>query len=218
MPVSSSTNISKSKSLAARRKQHSLRPDLDGVDKLLATAQRLFARHGYDGVSTKQIVAEAGLTTGALYHHFKGKEDLYEATIRRALATQAMLPSAIRESSRPAAERLAQLASWFVTLLMADRTLGLLLQRELLNPRAKAAALVDSALFREPMELFHQLLRELLPTADHDQALASLLALLFGFSNLKGIRVIAPRVSSILSSPLEIARHATTLLLRGMQT
>jgi AcrR family transcriptional regulator len=47
--------------------------------KLIRAARTLFARHGYAAVGTEQIVRRAGVTRGALYHQFPGKEDLFLA-------------------------------------------------------------------------------------------------------------------------------------------
>ncbi|MHB8532241.1 MAG: TetR/AcrR family transcriptional regulator [Solirubrobacteraceae bacterium] len=46
---------------------------------LLKTARELFAERGFAGVGTEEIVRAAGLTRGALYHHFEGKLELFEA-------------------------------------------------------------------------------------------------------------------------------------------
>jgi AcrR family transcriptional regulator len=46
---------------------------------LVRAARPLFAEHGYAGVGTEEIVREAGVTRGALYHHFDGKLELFAA-------------------------------------------------------------------------------------------------------------------------------------------
>lgn len=46
---------------------------------LIATARELFAVRGFAAVGTEEIVRATGVTRGALYHHFAGKRELFEA-------------------------------------------------------------------------------------------------------------------------------------------
>lgn len=49
--------------------------------RILRSARKLFNREGYEGVSIDQVMAEAGLTRGAFYFHFRSKAQLYSEAI-----------------------------------------------------------------------------------------------------------------------------------------
>src|ERR671918_361237 len=46
---------------------------------LVDSARDLFASEGYSDTQLDDVVREAGVTKGALYHHFQGKADLFRA-------------------------------------------------------------------------------------------------------------------------------------------
>lgn len=55
----------------------------DTRDRLVTVALGAFAEHGYAGVSLDALAAEAGVTRGALHHHFTNREGLFVAVVRR---------------------------------------------------------------------------------------------------------------------------------------
>jgi AcrR family transcriptional regulator len=55
-------------------------------DALIAAARPLFATHGYAEVAAETIVADAGVTRGAMYHHFADKTELFAAVFERVEA------------------------------------------------------------------------------------------------------------------------------------
>ncbi|GAB3664437.1 TetR/AcrR family transcriptional regulator [Actinocorallia lasiicapitis] len=50
---------------------------------LVAAARTLFAEHGYAAVSAEQIVTAAGVTRGALQHHFGDKKNLFREVLEQ---------------------------------------------------------------------------------------------------------------------------------------
>ena len=57
-------------------------PAIDSAEtrqRILDVARRHFARQGYDATTNKDIADEVGITTGAIYHYFESKADLYLA-------------------------------------------------------------------------------------------------------------------------------------------
>ena len=57
------------------------------VRRILDVAEELFMTKGYEHTTMADIVnGLGGLTKGAVYHHFKSKEDIYEAVFERANA------------------------------------------------------------------------------------------------------------------------------------
>jgi AcrR family transcriptional regulator len=51
-------------------------------EQLIQVATRLFAEHGYEATTTKDIAKSAGVTEPILYRHFKSKQELFVAIVR----------------------------------------------------------------------------------------------------------------------------------------
>ena len=87
----------------ARRAEHAA----DTRESLLSAARTLFAAPGFDDTGTEQIVAEARVTRGALYHHFRDKADLFRAVMAQAagdVATRLIDEQLAADAESPLAE------------------------------------------------------------------------------------------------------------------
>jgi AcrR family transcriptional regulator len=65
---------------------------------IILTAKRLFVEKGYFNTSMRDIAKEAGVSTGALYHHFKSKEEIASEIYRETVEKiKERLETALRE-------------------------------------------------------------------------------------------------------------------------
>jgi AcrR family transcriptional regulator len=70
--------------------------------QLIEVATSLFAERGYEGTSIEAVLAAAGVSRGALYHHFAGKEALFTAvleTISERITVE--ITEAVRDCTDP---------------------------------------------------------------------------------------------------------------------
>lgn len=50
-------------------------------DHILDTARELFAEHGFDGTSLRQVARAAGVDPGMIHHYFSGKDELFALSV-----------------------------------------------------------------------------------------------------------------------------------------
>ncbi|RMD71924.1 MAG: TetR/AcrR family transcriptional regulator, partial [Gammaproteobacteria bacterium] len=55
-----------------------------GAQAILEAAEALFAERGFDAVSLSDIAQKAGMAKSSILHHFRSKEGLYLAVLKRA--------------------------------------------------------------------------------------------------------------------------------------
>jgi AcrR family transcriptional regulator len=68
--------------------------------QLIEVATGLFAEHGYEDTSIEAVLSAAGVSRGALYHHFAGKDALFEAVVE-TLETRVLAELAKRVQDAP---------------------------------------------------------------------------------------------------------------------
>ncbi|WP_103953884.1 TetR/AcrR family transcriptional regulator [Nonomuraea solani] len=81
---------------------------------LLEAAEKVFAERGVQGASVDEVAAEAGLTKGAVYSNFDGKEDLLLAVMRHGLGREARAQSErLLHGGRDAGELVAEFGAYW---------------------------------------------------------------------------------------------------------
>jgi AcrR family transcriptional regulator len=112
--------------------------------RLIGAARGLFVDHGYEATSTAAILAAAGVSRGALYHHFPGKQELFAAVFeqvsREAIARAV---AAARPGASPLATLVTSCLAWLrearrpevaaILLTQGPRALGWQRAREIEN-------------------------------------------------------------------------------------
>jgi AcrR family transcriptional regulator len=88
--------------------------------RILKSALRLFATHGYAGTSIRMIARAAGISVGLLYNYFPSKADLLGALFEESMRdVQASFASA--EAASTPAERIERLVRSSFEILDANR-------------------------------------------------------------------------------------------------
>ncbi len=89
---------------------------MDARTKILETATRLFATHGYDSTSLAHVAKDAHVSKALIFWHFESKEALYEAVLARTIEPYRIEPEAIASLGVPdQVEHLIDLYFEFVT-------------------------------------------------------------------------------------------------------
>ena len=101
------------------------------IAAIMAAAERLLVERSYSEVSMNEIALAAGVTKGALYHHFDSKEELYLTMMRGDLQRKKALFTHAIEAGNGCRERLRNLTRAFFSLPMKTRDLIKLIRRDI---------------------------------------------------------------------------------------
>ncbi|MBY3040895.1 TetR/AcrR family transcriptional regulator [Rhizobium laguerreae] len=113
---------------------------------LIDASRRLFVEKGYAETATPEIVTAAGVTRGALYHHFEDKKALFRAVIECEARAVAAAIEARSASYDARAMLIAGASAYFDAMMAQGRTRLLLIEAPaVLGPLASAAIDAENA-------------------------------------------------------------------------
>jgi AcrR family transcriptional regulator len=92
-------------------------------ERLVAVAVELFSRHSYAGTSLQMIADELGFTKGAIYHHFRTREELVRAIVGPVIEQLQDIVEAA-ELRRTVRTRADYMLAGYATHLSANRELA----------------------------------------------------------------------------------------------
>lgn len=122
-------------------------------EEILAATLRAVAAKGYSRVAIADVVAESGLSAGAIYGHFEGKQDLFLAVVQDVLADRrAELETALSEGDAPSpGEVVALLMHGMLGTLVDVRVLLQIWGEAAVDPGVRGVVQVAMAAMQETL-------------------------------------------------------------------
>lgn len=175
-----------------------LLPKTRALARILVAAERLFCERGFDGASIADIAREAGVSKANVFHHFAGKQALYERVLADACAAleESVASTLKRDEEASPASRIEHAIAGCRDALRAQPSIARLALHELARAGRSEAGMLAIVLDRLREDFGAELRRardcgELRVDADPDAAAVMLLGVL------------------LVGGPIEAARIAT---------
>ncbi|GAA2044454.1 hypothetical protein GCM10009839_55130 [Catenulispora yoronensis] len=149
-------------------------PPIESRDRILAAATALFAEHGYDGTTTRQIAAASGLNMATVNYHVGGKADLYREVMRLAheaerAVVEGALAAFLRDAGADPAGAVAAFTDRYLDFCLEQPHVPALWMRRWLADAAEFADLEDR--YARPLiESVRDTIVEILPGNSADEA------------------------------------------------
>lgn len=128
---------------------------------LLQVAERLFAQHGFEAVSVRQLATEAGTNVAMVSYYFGSKDGLFQELIAsRFPYTRGFLEGLVANKELSPWEKLAQTIDMYVDKFFAGRAFHCVIMREMsLQQRPEHVNLITEHMGRN-MELIRSMIAE----------------------------------------------------------
>nr|WP_037283398.1 TetR/AcrR family transcriptional regulator [Saccharibacillus sacchari] len=115
------------------------------IEHILNVSATLFSKKGFEKTSIQDIITELGLSKGAVYHHFKSKDDILEAVMRKRFdyATRRMQELIANTQAANSKDRLIRILEQMVADLEIH-TMDQILAAQIKNPQFVVAGIKES--------------------------------------------------------------------------
>src|SRR4030095_6501778 len=130
--------------------------------RILAAAQEVFAVKGFDGASTREIAARAGVNISSLHYHWDSKEALYRAIFERIYQQLSEILAGVIERPRQPLvrhETIRKSMELIFDFYAGNQTIPRLLMRRSMETDSSDAALERDVL-GQPWQTFAQWVRQ----------------------------------------------------------
>jgi AcrR family transcriptional regulator len=112
-----------------RRKKHNT--EIDSRELLLRTAEKLFAEHGFDGVSTRMIHQESGVNIAMISYYFGSKDGLFQALLEGSFPQIRERLEVLKESDLSYWEKISSTIDAYVDRMFDNVSFSRIIFREM---------------------------------------------------------------------------------------
>lgn len=185
-------------------------------EEILELSAPLFARHGYDGVSMRDVAAAVGLTQAALYYHFSDKDQLYLGAVAYEFREREAALKDMLAGDGPPWERLERFVAGLARMMAMDKDFLRLVQWILLDSDEARQSTLANHVFRDMFVAVHDLASELDPHQDAHLLAMSIFGLVIFHFQTGATRKFMPGHRPHQDNPAVLARHVCDLLRRSL--
>ena len=112
-------------------------------ETILQAAESLFAEHGYDGVSIRDIVSKAGVNLAAIHYHFGTKQKLYQEIIATYLKQVRQSVQELAQSPADPREKIRLFTQRYFMMIYHHPRLSSIMAKEIAHGGHHMPALVE---------------------------------------------------------------------------
>ena len=167
----------------------------------------MFAAHGIDGVSMRELSKAVGLSAAAIYHHFSDKKTLYLEVMKYVFLEKTSVIESSLCQDVSATRRLEKFIESFATLLGGDPDFRALVLWALLDNDKARIKLVAEEVFFPPFNSLKKILEEVDPDAEHYMLTISIVWLVVSHFATMPMCQYLPGWRSEYADPAVVSKH-----------